>query len=203
MDAAYNGIESLADILKAEAVGWSNSHSPNLAELASKAQTIIEVGSFTGASVVWMAQHNPDARFYCVDTFLGSPEIREDGDTPSRFGRKLYLERFLFNTFCAKVAHQITPVITTSTQGARMLRVQGVKADLIYIDAGHNYIECYNDLLSYNPLLKRDGVMLVDDFSDAWPGVVAAVYRFCVEFGFTMDAAHDQAILRPKPVEVR
>lgn len=204
MNKAYAEVQDLRAVLKPEAVGWANSHSPNLAELVFGAKTVIEVGSFTGASVIWMAQHNTEANFFCVDTFLGSPEIKDDGRTPRSHGRPMYLERFLFNTYCAGVAERITPVINTSTQSARLLREAGILADLIYIDAGHDYLECYNDLVAYNVLLKRPGVMLVDDFHDNWPGVVAAVYRFCLEAGYTLDAAHDQAILRPNyTVEVR
>lgn len=204
MNKAYAEVQDLRDILKPEAVGWANSHSPNLAKLVIGAETVVEVGSFTGASVTWMAHHNPAAQFYCVDTFLGSPEITDDGNTPTQYGRKLYLERFLFNTYCAGIADKITPIIATSTQGARILRGKGVLADLIYIDAGHDYLECYNDLVAYNVLLKRPGVMLVDDFHDNWPGVIAAVYRFCVEAGYSLEIKHDQAILRPAySVEVK
>ena len=69
----YEGIAALG--LEPLARGWQNSHSPALAEHVSRARVVIEVGSFMGASVAWMADHNKAARFFCVDTFLGSPEI--------------------------------------------------------------------------------------------------------------------------------
>ena len=122
MTNPYEGIAALG--LEPLARGWQNSHSPALAEHVARAKTVIEVGSFMGASVAWMADHNKAARFFCVDTFLGSPEITEadlDG-IPYQHGRLMLLERFLSNMLAAGIAHRVTPIIQTSTSGAKILR---------------------------------------------------------------------------------
>lgn len=197
MTDPYAGIADLG--LEPLARGWQNSHSPALAEHVSRARVVIEVGSFMGASVAWMADHNKAARFYCVDTFLGSPEISgEDlAGIPYQHGRPMILERFLSNMIAAGISDRVTPVIQTSTSGAKILRRDGVSADLIYVDAGHDYLECYADLVSYLPLLARGGVMIADDYA-GFPGVRGAVERFCIEAGMEFDIAHGQAIMRQR-----
>jgi predicted O-methyltransferase YrrM len=193
----YADIAQLA--LPQLARGWENSHSPALGLHVSTARTVIEVGSFMGASVAWMAEHNPAARFYCVDTWLGSPEIGEaemEG-IGYQHGRIMLLERFLSNMIAAGIEDRVTPIIQTSTSGARILRAQGVTADLIYIDAGHDYLECFADLVSYAPLLAKGGVMIADDY-EGFPGVRGAVERFCVEAGMTCEIVNGQAVMRQK-----
>lgn len=193
----YEDIAALG--IEPRARGWHNSHSPALAEHIARAKTVIEVGSFMGASVSWMAKHNPDARFYCVDTWLGSPEIKEDDldGIPYQHGRLMLLERFLSNMVADGISHRVTPIIQTSTSGARILRAQGISAELIYIDAGHEYLECYADLVSYLPLLAKGGVMIADDYA-GFPGVRGAVERFAVEAGMTCEIVYGQAVMRQR-----
>lgn len=193
----YEGIAALG--IEPRARGWQNSHSVALAENVARARVVIEVGSFMGASVSWMAHHNPEARFFCVDTWLGSPEIgAEDLDgIPYRHGRLMLLERFLSNMVADGISDRVTPIIQTSTSGARILRAQGVAADLIYVDAGHDYLECYSDLVNYTPLLAKGGVMIADDYS-GFSGVRGAVERFCVEAGMLCEIVYGQAVMRQR-----
>ena len=193
----YEGIAALG--LEPRARGWQNSHSVALAENVARARVVIEVGSFMGASVSWMAHHNPEARFFCVDTWLGSPEIGADDldGIPYQHGRLMLLERFLSNMVADGISDRVTPIIQTSTSGARILRAQGVAADLVYIDAGHDYLECYSDLVSYTPLLAKGGVMIADDYS-GFPGVRGAVERFCVEAGMLCEIVYGQAVMRQR-----
>ena len=193
----YEGIAALG--LAPTARGWENSHSPALAENIIRAKTVIEVGSFMGASVAWMADHNHEARFYCVDTWLGSPEISDEdmGGIGYQFGRPMLLERFLSNMIAAGIQDRVTPIVQTSTSGAKILRKQGVSADLIYIDAGHDYLEAFADLVSHLPLLAKGGVMIADDYG-GFPGVRGAVERFCVEAGMSLEIVNGQAVMRQK-----
>ena len=197
MTSPYEGIAALN--LTPHARGWGNSHSPALAEHTARARVVTEVGSLMGAPVAWMAQHNPEARFYCVDTWLGSPEISAgDMDAiPYQFGRPMLLERFLSNMVAAGIDDRVTPIIQTSTSAAKMLRAKGVSADLIYVDAGHDYLEAYADLVYYTPLLAKGGVMIADDYG-GFPGVRAAVERFAVEAGFSVEIVNGQAVMRQK-----
>lgn len=197
MTNPYDGIAALG--LPVRANGWEGSQSPALAEHVKRARVVIEVGSFMGASVAWMAGHNEAARFYCVDTFLGSPEIGEADYDGVGFmhGRPMLLERFLSNMIAAGISDRVTPVIQSSTSGAKLLRRDGVSAELIYIDAGHDYLEAFADLVNYTPLLAKGGVMIADDYL-GFPGVRGAVERFAVEAGMEFEIVNGQAIMRQR-----
>ena len=95
MKTPYQVVAELG--LKPNLLGWKNSTSPVLAEFAAGAKTIVEVGSLLGASVAWMAKNNPEAMFYCIDTWIdpGFPvagPIQRD-----RFGAQMLYEQFLTN----------------------------------------------------------------------------------------------------------
>jgi predicted O-methyltransferase YrrM len=57
----------------------------------------------------------------------------------------------------------IGPVPCTSGIAARVLKAQGVTADLIYIDGSHHHDDVVCDLRDYRPLLRRGGVLFGDD----------------------------------------
>jgi predicted O-methyltransferase YrrM len=56
-----------------------------------------------------------------------------------------------------------------------MFAHSNIKFDLIHIDAEHEYSAVKNDIENYWNLLNEDGVMICDDYSSNWPGVVKAV----------------------------
>jgi hypothetical protein len=56
------------------------------------------------------------------------------------------------------------------------LKKDNVKADLIYVDAGHTFEEAYADMLAYYKLLKGPKILCGDDYT--WVGVKQAVDTF-------------------------
>jgi cephalosporin hydroxylase len=161
--------------------GW-NSESIALKEsiLENNPQTILEVGSWLGASAIFMSSLT-NAQIICVDTFLGSNEVLwRDGRTTD------LLSNFnaLYNQFCANITHsnlnnQISPLPMTSSSAAELLAKENVSVDMVYIDAGHREREVYADLQDWWPLTNK--VLVGDDYSPSWPGVMAAADRFAVE----------------------
>ncbi len=61
-----------------------------------------------------------------------------------------------------------------SVMGAKYLQWANVSADLIYIDASHEYEDVKADIEAYMPILKPGCTMFGDDFS-AFEGVARAV----------------------------
>ena len=175
----YAGISDLG--LPYAITGWPNQNDDQIEMRAPGSDVIVEVGSFLGRSVVVMAKANPTAIFYCVDTWLGSPEIQLDKDTTVKNGRPNYYERFLTNMIGAGIADRVFPICQTSTSAAVLLKRWGVVADMIYVDGGHNYSECFSDLVHYSYILSHWGVIVGDDFDAGFPGVVTAAQRFAFE----------------------
>ena len=58
MKSVYNVVRKLG--MKPHVIGWENAHSPVLAEFVKNAKTVVEVGSFAGKSVIFMAQNAPE-----------------------------------------------------------------------------------------------------------------------------------------------
>lgn len=150
--------------------------------------TIIEVGSWKGASALTMAKlTEPTATtIYCVDSWLGGYEmvIHDDSepcDTLKKFGYPQVYFQFLSNLFPSEHSHRIFPIPQTSINGSRLLKAHGIWADLIYIDASHQLEDVYIDLCAYWELLRPGGVMFGDDFE--LDGVSLSVKRFCIERG--------------------
>lgn len=53
--------------------------------------------------------------------------------------------------------------------------------DFIYIDGNHNFKNVYQDLKSWYPKLKKNGLMAGDDFAPYFPDVIKAVTKFAFE----------------------
>jgi predicted O-methyltransferase YrrM len=148
--------------------------------------TIIEVGTWKGLSACTMADISKNlgiqSKIICIDTWLGS---LEHWTQPENL-RLVHGYPSLFYTFTKNVKSKghddcIFPLPVPSLQGSEILRLNGIQADVIYIDASHDYNSVRSDLNYFWDLLKQKGMMFGDDFSVAWPGVYKAVEQFSLE----------------------
>jgi predicted O-methyltransferase YrrM len=158
---------------------------------------IIEIGSWKGNSAIHMAEiathHQLNTEIVCVDTFTGSPEhwIKTDSTQTAGVhefsdwydslkvvrGRPTLFEIFMNNCVCANVSERITPFPVSSDNAFYVLDRLNVRAELIYIDAGHEYESASRDLNKFINLLADRGVLVMDDYA-GWPGVTRAVHEF-------------------------
>lgn len=187
----YEGFS--VDGMELDLQGWG-SNDPIFRHLITSLQpeTIIEVGSWKGASAVNMAniagRIGLDAQIICVDTWLGSPEHFFRRDHPAywdslriRHGFPRLYEQFLANIVHSGHEDRIVPLPQTSTNAARILSRLGISAKLIYIDGAHEYRAVLDDLNSYGPLTAPGGVMFGDDFGSA--PVKRAAIEYAAEQG--------------------
>ncbi len=152
---------------------------------------VIEVGSWKGRSAIYMAslahKHGVSLELVCIDTFLGSWEHWEKGadNAPVAFrnGRPVLYEQFLANVMKHGLEGVITPLPLDSGNAATLLAKLGVQADMIYVDADHEYEGVLADIEAYWPLVRPGGVLLGDDFVQEWPGVIRAVCDFSNRIG--------------------
>lgn len=174
--AIYGDHDIYADFqpLEIDLQGWA-SDSPVFDFVIQnfKPARIIEVGSWKGRSAINMAKickkMGLDSEILCIDTWLGSVEhwTHEDENLPiSKFrnGRPIIYDQFLSNVIHSEMTNFITPFPIDSINGALTLQKLGIKADLIYIDAGHEYDSVKADLLYYSKLVAEGGLLLGDDW---------------------------------------
>lgn len=177
----YEGIEA-AD--RDDVPGW-NSTNPAFGKLIAeiRPQTIVEVGTWLGASAIHMAKQCADIgikpSIYCVDTWLGAAEFwtthaaTEERNLRLKNGYPQVYFDFLANVVRHNLTGSITPVPNTSLIGCQILKHKGVVADLIYIDGSHDTEDVRSDIQAYRELLRPGGIMFGDDFD--WPSVRVAV----------------------------
>jgi len=166
-------------------------------------QLIIEIGSWKGASAIFMGEHlrqkNSSCLILCVDTWLGGLDSCPAPKNSSRYtalkhkqGYPTLYYQFLFNVIDRRLTDRIIPFPQTSSIASRWLKQNRVEADLIYIDGSHDEEDVYLDLVHYLELVKKGGVLFGDDYRDAATGVKAAVDRFAGERSLAVAMKEDQ-----------
>lgn len=150
----------------------------------NKISTVIEIGSWLGASTRHIASLLPNnGHLYAVDTWLGSVEHSQN---PSweKLLPTLY-EQFLSNTIHAQLTDKIIPIRMTSLQAAIALQSLMGKVDLIYIDAAHDTESVLADLNAYYPfIVNKSGILCGDDWM--YPDVKKAVIQFAQQHNLSV-----------------
>jgi cephalosporin hydroxylase len=167
--------------LKPKIEGWnSNSVSLKYAIETTQPESIVEVGSWLGASALYMAELS-NAQIVCVDTFLASNEIlwRQNNVTNLVNNFSQIYDQFCANITSHNLNEQISPLPMTSSSASELFVKEQVKVDLVYIDAGHRDREVYADLQDWWPLTNK--VLVGDDYDSSWSGVISAANRFASE----------------------
>jgi hypothetical protein len=172
--------------------GWGD-HTEAFAKVVADAgpvTTILEIGSWLGASAIRWARLAPDAEVVCLDTWLGSSEMwlaKNDvhRDLKFRNGRPSIYENFLTNIVTLGLTDQVTPFPVASSVGLDVLKELNVRPTIVYVDASHSFSDCFADIMG---ALELDpGIVCGDDFSDNWVGVKEAVYEAFGTSGVTID----------------
>ena len=157
-----------------------------LADVVSflRPQVVLEFGSWKGHSAILfancLAAIHEEYAVLCVDTWLGgiehylTPEWYEQLYVES--GRPTLWERFVGNVIRDPNRSNIYPLPMTTSVAHDFLLFGGVRADLMYIDAGRRYVDVRDDLKYAVNLLADEGAILGDDYHH--PPVRTAVLEF-------------------------
>lgn len=94
------------------------------------------------------------------------------------YGYPSVFKQFVKNVYGSNLQHRIIPFPQTSQNAARFFRDKGLRPDLIYVDASHEYDDVLADLHAWYPLLSEHGMIFGDDYCKHWHGVMDAVDRF-------------------------
>jgi hypothetical protein len=149
--------------------------------------SVIEVGTHIGTTSTRFAnaiKHNHNSYVLCIDTWLGDvaeyilrlKQIKNELKPANDF---FLFELFIQNIQNNKLEDVIIPFRLTSIQAGQILYYYGIKVDIIYIDASHEYLNVKYDLNLYWNLLTEDGIIFGDDYQIA--GVKQAVDEFVLD----------------------
>ncbi|GAA0140130.1 methyltransferase [Lithospermum erythrorhizon] len=132
-------------------------------------KTIIEFGTFLGASALHMVQLtqqlNLDTQIICIDDFRGWPGFRNQfKDIGMINGDVLLLHQFMQNVINTNASDSITFLPFSTGSGLENLCEWGVYGNLIEVDAGHDFHSAWSDINLAYKLLKPGGVMFGHDY---------------------------------------
>ena len=182
----------------------------------SQPTCVVEVGSWQGRSaLLWgreMAARADSWSLICVDSWLGSDRIRRL--TGGEWGiENLHLvdgyptlyATFTTNMRRAKMEGNVIPVPLDSAQGLALLQSCGVVADVIYIDAAHDFASVRTDIelaLALRNPENSAALIVCDDFGPNYPGVVRAVLEQAGRARLRVLLRDQQAALVPRDAKV-
>lgn len=143
--ARLKGVRSYSyttDYVSAHQAGWGS----HLADLAGRPDVrCLEIGSYEGRSAVWFLQHvltHPTATLTCVD--------------PNA------LPRFQHNLRIAGAGDKVRHVQRRSEEVLASLPEE--RFDVIYVDGSHRALNVLFDAVASTRLLKRGGILILDDY---------------------------------------
>jgi hypothetical protein len=186
----YEGFN--ADALPLDLQGWAQDET-TIPELIMQMQPslVVEVGSWKGYSANMIASTLKtlphDSGLICVDTWLGAREFWSTTEEKEEMwwssmvaNEAFHAERYdalglkhgyptVYYQFLANMVHLghkdiVTPFPQTSTLAGRWLRSHGVQAELVYVDASHEYDDVLSDMNIYWDIVTPGGMMFGDDY---------------------------------------
>jgi predicted O-methyltransferase YrrM len=169
--------------IREDLTGWSTPEC--LAELSrlvadlAPGKIVLELGSFVGAvSTQAILRADPDVRVVCVDKFATSPDmvsVRPLGDTPFLLGEGSQWEHFANNTWHDQ--HRIAAMqADASPYTLKLIHKAKLDIGLVFVDADHAEHPVYAELVAITQLWPSATIVL-DDYSDDFPGIIRAVKR--------------------------
>lgn len=132
--------------------GWSKNYAPEFYEkqkslfhLVTNKKTVLEIGVFRACSLLLMLMSNPDLRIVAID-ICESPDTRRAVDIVNRhFGFRV--------------------VLLEGSSYTRIFDVIGQQFDMIHVDACHDFMPCFHDLL-VSSILGSGKLLVVDDMDN-------------------------------------
>lgn len=134
-----------------------------------KPRTIIEVGTFLGASAIQMAgltrELGLDTQILCIDDFRGWPSFKDKfRDIQMINGDTLLMYQFMQNLVFVNATESVLPVPFSSTSALDMLCEYGIYGDLIEVDAAHDFMSAWSDINRAYRILRPGGIIFGHDY---------------------------------------
>ncbi|KAG0554829.1 hypothetical protein M758_12G125400 [Ceratodon purpureus] len=136
-------------------------------------RVMIELGSFLGASATHMGsiarELGLQTDIFCFDDFRGWPGFRSGdlADIKQRNGNVMLMNQFMQNVVHRNLTERILPVPFGTVSSLSSFCKWGIYADLIEVDASHDFHSAWSDINIAFQLLRPGGVMFGHDYKTA------------------------------------
>lgn len=136
----------------------------------------------------------------CVDDFRGWPGFRDKFKFQQVHGDVKLLYQFLQNVQTMNLTESILPIPFSTSAAMAALCEWGVYADLIEVDAAHDFHSAWADINTGHAILRPGGVMFGHDYFTKADnrGVGRAVDLFAKVKGLRVEPDGQHWILRSK-----
>ncbi|NBE57023.1 class I SAM-dependent methyltransferase [Streptomyces boluensis] len=148
-----------------------------LEETADRPGDLLEMGCYLAKATIVMGRHQRDGETFTVCDLFGD-------EAQGRYSRKSTLDyyektlslRAFENNYLA--FHEKLPEIVQARTNVLADRIAKDSCRFIHVDASHLYEDVCVDIDTTRNILRRDGVVSLDDYrNDRTPGVGAAVWE--------------------------
>lgn len=175
------GIYSAIEPLPFDPHGWFYNEFPlNKLFYENEIHTVIELGSWCGASTRFLAYHvGEGGKVYAIDTWSVEPKTRQQlryKNLPNLF------KQFLSNVIHSGLTDRIVPLQMTTDEA---LTFFSVKADLIYVDTSDETEQVYGDIINWYPHLNEGGIMCGNNWKTR--AMAAGVKKAADKLGLTIE----------------
>jgi len=171
------------DVIPQNCDGWFFGCESLLSEvLSDKTQIYVELGSFTGASLQYAAKQAPNATLIAIDkwdwTYTGEGPSNSPACLQDPYAVVPLWETFVVNQW--DLRDRIIPIRLDTLRGLMSVYCAGIKPDVIYVDADHEYKEVKQDIELATRLFP-DAVLCGHDYK-THPSVKQAVDELAIRF---------------------
>jgi predicted O-methyltransferase YrrM len=141
---------------------WNNL--VKLDEYKNRPIKYVEIGTFYGANILAVAESygaNPDSKLYCIDPWEDYEEYPEYKGEQNK----------IYNGFLKNInnsPHKNKIIIDRGYSNKQLLKYNDDYFDIVYIDGNHEPEYVLEDAVLSFRKLKKDGVMIFDDYG--WGG---------------------------------
>ncbi|XP_073386700.1 uncharacterized protein [Physcomitrium patens] len=138
-----------------------------------KPRSVIELGSFLGASAIHLGtiakELGLQTDIFCFDDFRGWPGFRRGkfADIKQQNGDAMLMNQFIQNVVSRNLAGSTLPVPFATVASLTSFCKWGIYADLIEVDASHDFHSAWSDINIAYRLLRPGGVMFGHDYFTA------------------------------------
>lgn len=138
-----------------------------------KPKVVIELGSFLGASATHLGaiakELGLQTDIFCFDDFRGWPGFRSGpfADIKQQNGNAMLMNQFIQNVIYTNLTESILPVPFATVASLTSFCKWGLYADLIEVDASHDFHSAWSDINIAYRLLRPGGVMFGHDYFTA------------------------------------
>jgi len=136
---------------------------------------VVEIGSWQGRSTSFLARAVRDSgngHFFAIDHFKGNVG-KEAAYVVGEVDLSDLKDRFLSNMKSLELDSSVNLLDMTTAEAAREFKREQVR--FLFVDGDHTYEGVSQDIQLFFPLLCPNAVIVFDDFSNAFPGLLKAV----------------------------